>query len=212
MRYMSKESTKPKRAINPKIAKLLAEKGVITLKDTQKAKISRNELSNMAKEGYLTKLKGGVYESKKRKVSEHESLIDVCAQAPKAVITLISALQFHELTTQNPHQVWVAFPRGQRVSKIEYPPIRHVIYSESPYYHGIEEHQIQGVLVRVYSVAKTVADCFKYRNKIGLDVAIEALKESLEVKKTTLDELWLAAKICRVQNVMRPYMEMLTNV
>jgi len=161
----------------------------------------------MAKEGILTRIKPGVYQSNHRNVSEFESFEDISLQAPNAVVTLLSALQFHGLTTENPHQVWIAIQCGQRVPKIKYPPTRHVIFSEKAYKFGIEEHISQGVILKIYSVAKTIADCFKYRHKIGLDVAIEALKDALKSKKASINEIWEAAKICRVQNVIRPYVE-----
>ncbi len=192
-----------------KIEEILEKKSFVTVKDLVSAKISRNILSDMAKEGLLTRLKPGVYESNNRTVSEFESFVDISVQAPNAVITLISALQFHDLTTENPHRVWVAFERGQRVPKIKYPPIRHVIYSAKSYNYGIEEHTAQGVSFKVYSVSKTIADCFKYRHKIGLDVAIEALKDGFNSNQTSIKEIWDAAKICRVQNVIRPYMEVI---
>jgi len=207
---MNNKAVEPVREKNRKqIAQLLDEKSVVTVKDAVSAKLSRNMLSDMAKKGLLTRMKPGVYEKNHRDVSEYESFVDISAQAPKAVITLLSALQFHELTTENPHHVWVAFIRGQRVPKVEYPPMHHVIFSEKTYHYGIEEHKAQGVIFKVYSVAKTIADCFKYRHKIGLDIAMDALKEGLNSQKTNAIEIWEAAKICRVQNIIRPYMEAL---
>ena len=190
-----------------RVEQLLKGKSVVTVKDAVSAKLSRNLLSDMAKKGLLTRIKPGVYESNHRDVSEYESFVDISVQAPNAVIALLSALQFHDLTKKNPHQIWVAFSRGQRIPKTEYPPMHHVIFSKKTYLYGIEEHKAQGVIFKVYSVAKTIADCFKYRNKIGLDVAIEALKEGLDSRKTTTIEIWEAAKVCRVQNIIRPYME-----
>lgn len=189
------------------VEKILENKSVVTTKDLVFANISRNTLADMASEGFLTRIKPGVYESKNRNVSEFESFEDISVQAPNAVVTLLSALQYHELTTENPHQIWIAIQRGQRVPKIKYPPTRHVIFSDKSYQYGIEEHISQGVVFKVYSVAKTIADCFKYRHKIGLDVAIEALKDGLNSNKTNINEIWEAARICRVQNIIRPYME-----
>jgi predicted transcriptional regulator of viral defense system len=188
---------------------LIKNKAIITVKDAVRANISRNLLSDLAKKGLIIQIKPGVYEAVERNLSAYESFIELSVLAPNAVISLLSALQFHELTTENPHQVWVAFLRGQRIPKIDYPPTRHVIFSEKSYYYEIEEHTAEGVHFRVYSVAKTIADCFKYRNKIGLDVAIQALKDGLDSKKATVNEIWKAAKICRVHNIIRPYMETL---
>ncbi len=126
------------------------------------------------------------------------------------MVCLLSALQNHHLTTQAPFEVWLAIAEKARLPKIEYPPLRVVRFSGPSLSFGIEEHEVDGVRVRVYSPAKTVADCFKYRNKIGLDVAIEALRDCLRQRKATRDELWSAAKVCRMSNVMRPYLEAVT--
>ena len=125
------------------------------------------------------------------------------------MICLLSALQFHGLTTQLPLQVWMAMPRGSHVPRIAYPPIKMVQFTGAAYPEGVETHYCDQVAVRVYSVAKTVADCFKHRNKIGLDVALEALKDARAQGKVNIDELCRCAKVCRVTNVMRPYLEAL---
>ena len=125
------------------------------------------------------------------------------------VDTLLSALRFHGLTTQNPFEVWMAVGIKARRPELDWPPVRIVRFSGPALEYGVEEHDIEGITVRVYNAAKTVADCFKYRNKIGLDVAIEALRDCWRKQKATADELWAAAKVCRVTNVMRPYLESL---
>jgi predicted transcriptional regulator of viral defense system len=126
---------------------------------------------------------------------------------------LLSALRFHELTTQAPHEVWIAIPNKARAPRLEYPPIRVARFAEALMREGIDEHRIDGVPVRVTNVAKTIADCFKYRNKLGLDVALEALKEALghdgHDRRVSIDELWCYARSARVANVMRPYLEAL---
>ena len=129
------------------------------------------------------------------------------ARVPQAVFCLLTALQFHELTTQLPRQVWIALPKGSHVPRIDYPPIKLIKYTGDAYTQGIETHSRDKVDLRVYSVAKTIADCFKHRNKIGLDVALEALRDARKQKKVSADDLWRYAKICRVANVMRPYLE-----
>ena len=128
---------------------------------------------------------------------------------PRGVVCLLSALRFHALTTQAPFEVWLAIPKSARVPKAGYPPLRIVRFSGIALTEGIEDHIVDGVPVRVTSVAKTVVDCFKYRNKIGLDVALEALHEAWRAKRVTMDELWHFAAMCRVANVMRPYLESL---
>ena len=129
---------------------------------------------------------------------------------PQAVVCLSSALRFHELTTENPFEVWIALKPGAWSPRIEYPPIRVVRVSGDALTFGAEEHRVEGTKIKVYSPAKTVADCFKFRSKIGTELAIQALRECFREKKATMDELWEAAKVCRVSNVMRPYMESLS--
>jgi predicted transcriptional regulator of viral defense system len=126
---------------------------------------------------------------------------------PRGVVCLLSALRFYEIGTQGPHQIWIALDRRAARPRVSNPSIKVVRFSGESLTEGIEEHDIAGIPVRIYSPSKTVADCFKYRNKIGLDVAIEALREAVRARKCTADELWRYAKICRVSRVMRPYME-----
>jgi predicted transcriptional regulator of viral defense system len=140
-------------------------------------------------------------------LAEHHSLAEVCKRVPNGVVCLLSALRFHEITTQAPFEVWLAISEKAWRPRLEYPPIRVARFSQTALHAGIEEYQIEGVTVRVYSAAKTVADCFKYRNKIGLNVAIEALRECWQSRRCNMDELWRYADICRVRNVMRPYLE-----
>ncbi|MFH1068709.1 MAG: type IV toxin-antitoxin system AbiEi family antitoxin [Candidatus Glassbacteria bacterium] len=139
--------------------------------------------------------------------SEYRSFAEVCKYAPSAVICLLSALQYHGLTTQTPFQVWLGIGHKARKPKIDTVQIRVVRYSASSLSKGIEVNNIEGVDIKVFSPAKTVADCFKYRSKIGLDVAIEALRDSLRQKKATVDELVAFSRVCRVEQVMKPYME-----
>jgi predicted transcriptional regulator of viral defense system len=137
-------------------------------------------------------------------------MAEVARRHPQAVVCLLSALRLHGLTTQSPFELWLAIPNKSRAPKIDYPPLRIVRFSGVGLTDGVEEHRIDGVAVRVTSVARTVADCFKFRNKIGLDVALEALREALAERRVTMDELWRCAVQCRVANVMRPYMESLS--
>jgi predicted transcriptional regulator of viral defense system len=125
------------------------------------------------------------------------------------VVCLLTALRFHGLTTQSPHEVWLAIPPRAWAPKVESPKVRLVRFSGPALKEMVEVHRIEGVTVRVYTAAKTVADCFKYRNKVGADVALEALRDSWRSNRATMDELWAAARVCRMTNVMRPYLESL---
>jgi predicted transcriptional regulator of viral defense system len=129
---------------------------------------------------------------------------------PRGVVCLLSALRFHELTTQQPFEVWLAIGIKSWKPEVASPPVRIVRFSETALNFGVEQHAIEKIPVRVYSAAKTVSDCFKYRNKIGVDVALEALRDCMSQRKATVDELWEAAKVCRMTNVMRPYLEAVT--
>lgn len=190
-----------------RVLELASQKGLIRASDLNAIDAPRVILSRMTATGLLEKLGRGLYRRPDHSISEHESLVAVATKSPQAVFCLLTALQFHELTTQLPRQLWVAMPRGSHTPRIDYPPIKMVQMTGDAYTSGIEEHHRDGVKLQVYGVAKTVADCFKHRNKIGLDVALEALKDARAQRKTTADELWKYAKICRVANVMRPYLE-----
>ena len=139
--------------------------------------------------------------------TEYHSIIEVCSKLPKGVICLLSALRFHEIGTQAPHEVWIALDRRAARPRASHPKTRIVRFSGKALTKGIDQHTIEGIQVRIYNPAKTVADCFKYRNKIGLDVALESLREVLRFRKCSTDELWKYAKICRVTKTLRPYME-----
>jgi predicted transcriptional regulator of viral defense system len=175
----------------------------------QELGIARVVLSRLTASGQLERVGRGVYRLPATQGSEHESLATIAVKVPQAVFCLLTALQLHELTTQLPRQVWIAMPQGSHAPKMDYPPVKMVQFSGEAYAAGVEVVQVDQVALRVYGAAKTVADCFKHRNKIGLDVAIEALKDALTQRKATADDLWRFAKICRVANVMRPYLEAL---
>ncbi len=140
-------------------------------------------------------------------LTEHHGFVLASVAAPSGVICLLSALQFHIIGTQLPRQVWIALDRKARKPVIDYPPLRVVRFSGKALTEGIEEHVLEGQTIRVYSVAKTLADCFKYRNKIGLDVAVEALHDVLDRQLATRDEILQAAEVCRVKKVITPYIE-----
>lgn len=171
---------------------------------------SRLYLAQLAQRGLVHKVSRGLYALPQRKASEFASLAEVASKHPQALVCLLSALAFHGLTTQAPFEVWVAVDNKARAPQMPYPPLRIARFSGSALTEGVELHNIEGVPVKITSVPKTIADCFKYRNKIGLDVAMEALKEAWSAKRVSMDELWHYGQICRVQNVMRPYLEGLT--
>lgn len=192
-----------------RVLDLLAQKGMLRPSDLDAIGAPRVVLTRMMAKGLLEKFGRGIYRLAESQSSEDESLVAIATKVPQAVFCLLTALQFHELTTQLPRQLWIAMPRGSHTPKIDYPPVKMVQFAGEAYSEGIEVFERDHVKLRVYSVAKTVADCFKYRNKIGLDVALEALKDARAQKKASADEIWRYAKICRVTNVMRPYLEVI---
>lgn len=192
-----------------RVFELARQKGLLRAIDLDAIGAPRVVLTRLSAAGLLDKVGRGLYRLPGHPGSEHESLATVATKVPQAVFCLLTALQFHELTTQLPRQVWIAMPRGSHVPRLDYPPVRMVQMTDEVYAAGIETALRDGVALRVYGVAKTVADCFKHRNKIGLDVALEALKEARAKRRASADELWHFAKICRVANVMRPYLEAL---
>lgn len=190
-----------------RVLDLLQQKGILRPSDLDAIGAPRVVLTRMTANGQLEKAGRGIYQLPGSHGSEHESLITVATKVPQAVFCLLTALQFHELTTQLPRQVWIAMPRGSHTPRIGYPPLKMVQIAGEAFSEGIEIVERDQVKLRVYSVARTIADCFKHRNKIGLDVALEALKEARAKKKALANDLWRFAKICRVANVMRPYLE-----
>jgi predicted transcriptional regulator of viral defense system len=189
------------------VREIVKNLGMVKAMDIEASGISRNYLYTLNKEGLLQKKARGVYTLPDYPVTEHYDIIEITKRAPNAVICLISALSFHNITTQIPHEIWITVPRGSWRPNIDNPPLNLTYVSGEAYSYGIIEHEISGVGVKVYTPAKTVADCFKFRNKVGLDVAIEALKETWRSKKATMDEMMDAAKICKVSKIMRPYLE-----
>lgn len=190
-----------------KILKIAEEKGIVRASDLEAEGISRNYLYAFCKSGLLQKLSRGLYTLPDAPVTEHINLIEVAKRFPSTVICLISALSFHDLTTQIPHEIWITVPRGAWRPKIDYPPLNLTYVSGDAYSFGIQEHIIRGVAVKIYSPAKTVADCFKFRNKVGVDVAMEAMRDVWRSRKATMDELVKAAETCKVSKVMLPRLE-----
>src|SRR5438105_12332650 len=163
-----------------------------------------------ADKGLVMRVGRGLYIARGSRPTQHHSLAQASKRVPHGIVCLLSALRFHDLTTQSPYQVWLAISDKARLPKADSPPLRIVRFSQKTLAYGVQEHRIEGVSVRIFSPAKPVADCFRYRNKIGLDVALEALRECRRKRRATSDELWQAAKVCRVANVMRPYLESLS--
>ncbi len=194
-------------AYTDRILDLVRKTGVLRPRDLDAHGIPRTYLSRLLTAGKLHRIGRGLYVLPDSGVSEHRSLAEACKRVPKGVVCLLSALRFHELTTQAPFEVWLAIGEKAWRPQVDYPPLRIVRFSAVALKSGVEEHQFEGVTIPLFTPAKTVADCFKYRNKIGLDVAIEALRECWRSRRCSMDELWKYAKVCRVQNVMRPYLE-----
>lgn len=190
-----------------KLLALIKQQGVLRSCDLKKYKIPRVFLTRLVKQNHVEKIARGLYRSPEFAVSENDTLLQVMQKTPNAVICLLSALQFHALTTQMPRAVWIAMPRGSHTPVIDYPPIKMIQFSKKSYLAGIQVIKEKNLVLRIYNPAKTIADCFKHRRKIGLDVAIEALKSAIDAKKATYDELFYYAKINRVQNIMKPYLE-----
>lgn len=186
----------------------LAKKlGVVSTQDVRTLGIHHEYLRRMYSAGQLVKAGRGLYSLPNADITAQHGLVQASKAMREGVICLLSALRFHEIGTQAPHEVWVAIDRRAAHPRAKQPQMRFVRFSGKALTEGVQEHTIEGVLVRIYNPAKTVADCFKYRNKIGLDVALEALREVLRGRRCTMDDLWKYAKVCRVTEVMRPYME-----
>ncbi len=192
------------------VVRHLKKHGVQRTRDLEKLGASRQYLSNLVARGVIQRVQRGLYTLPNGDISEHRTIVEACKRVPKGVICLLSALHFHDLTTQLPSQVWIAIDVKARRPNAQSSPIKFVRFSGKALEAGVKIHRIEGVPVQVYSPAKTVADCFKYRNKFGQDVALEALRDCWRKRKTKMDELWKYAKICRVANIMRPYLESLT--
>lgn len=191
-------------------ARLLAlarRRGVITARDAARAGIHSQQLTRLVSDGALQRITRGHYRLATRPITENHALAVVARAVPRGVICLLSALGFHEIGTQLPSDVWVAIERGARQPALQDPPLRVVRFTGAAFSEGIETHRVEGETVRIFSVAKTLADLFKHRSNVGLDVALEALREAWRERKFTMEALDRAARVCRVERVMRPYVE-----
>lgn len=180
---------------------------LIPLAQLEHEGLSRMEVTRRVRRGDLIRLERGVYARPTFEPTEHHYLALVSARAPRAVVALLSAAGFHDLGTQVPHEVWIALPPRAWSPKLDSVPVQVVRFSGERYTSEIEEHVVEGVTVRIYSVAKTVVDLFRYRNKLGLDVALEALRESLHGRRTSIAKLTQIALRCGSLTPMRPYLE-----
>ncbi|MBD3237472.1 MAG: transcriptional regulator [Candidatus Eisenbacteria bacterium] len=186
---------------------IIARMGLVRPKDLEEYGVPRAQLYRLVREGLVEKQARGIYALARQAPTAERTLAQVAKRVPAAVVCLLSALRFHDLTTQAPREVWIALPEKARRPRLDYPRLRVARFSGAALTAGIEVHRFEGVPIRVYSAAKTVADCFKYRNKIGLDVAVEALRDFSRHHRGGATELARYARICRVTRVMQPYLD-----
>ncbi len=183
--------------------------GIIRTREALALGIHRRTLYGLRDEGELVPVTRGLYRIEEMEIPAQVHFADVIKRIPKGVICLLSALNFHELTSQMPHQIWIAIDRKARKPKIDYPPIRVFHFSSASFTRGIEMHSIMEQNVRIYNRAKTVIDCFRWKNAVGLDVAIEAAKEYLKRRDSSPSKLMEYARACNVEKFVRPYLEAL---
>jgi predicted transcriptional regulator of viral defense system len=187
--------------------RLIKKSGIVRPRDLESHGVSRAQLSSLVKDGLVLREARGLYVTANHALSEGHSLAQVAKRVPGAVFCLLTALRFHDLTTQSPAEVWIALPEKSRRPRLDYPRLRVARFSGAALSEGVEQHRIEGVAVRVYSAAKTVADCFKYRNKVGIDVAVEALRDFSRKHRGGANDLARFARICRLSRVMQPYLD-----
>jgi predicted transcriptional regulator of viral defense system len=191
------------------VLKLARKRGLLHTRDIVALGVPTVVLTRLTRAGKLERAGRGVYALTGRPISEHRSLAEVALRAPRGVICLLSALRVHGIGTQAPFEIWLALPAGVLAPRLDSPALRVIRMSEASLSQGVERIRVEGVRVPVFNAAKTIADCFKFRNKIGLDVALEALREGWRERKVTMDALWRYATLNRVSNVMRPYLDAL---
>ena len=190
-----------------RVVRLIREMGLVRPVDLEARGIARAQLYSLLDKGLVARQARGIYVAREHPYTTEHTLAQVAKRVPGAVFCLLTALRFHGLTTQNPAEVWIALPEKARKPSLDYPRLRVARFSGGALTEGIELHRLEGVEARVYSAAKTVADCFKYRNKIGIDVAIEALRDFSRRHRGGATELARFARICRVTRVMQPYLD-----
>ena len=187
--------------------KIARKMGILRPRDLEACGIPRRYATLLYQAGEIQRIGRGLYVTPENTVTENHTLAFVGARAPHAVICLLTALRFHELTTQQPTATWIAVSPKSRPPRLPEVALKVVRFSGKALSEGVQEHVLEGVRVRITSPAKTVVDCFKYRNKIGRDVAVEALRDAMTQRKATLRELDRLARVCRVTTVIRPYLE-----
>ena len=203
----SREKVTPPGVIPESLGRLMGRVGIARSRDIERAGTSRTQLQRLVRRGMLERVGRGLYRVPGSPLTERQHLAEAAVRVPGGVICLLSALRFHELTTQNPFEVWMAIDKKAWRPKPGHPPLRLFYLSGPTLMEGVEEHDVSGVKVRVFSAAKTVADCFKFRNKIGSDVAVEALRDFRKAFPKNLETLWRFAEVDRVTRVIRPYLE-----
>jgi predicted transcriptional regulator of viral defense system len=186
---------------------IIRRMGIVRPADLETQGISRARLYSLVEKGLIERQGRGIYVARNHPLTAEHAIAQVAKRVPKGVLCLLTALVFHRLTTQSPSEVWIALPEKARKPRLDYPRLRIVRFSGAALTEGIETHLVEGVNIRVYSAAKTVADCFKFRNKIGIDVAVEALKDFSRMHRGGANELARFARICRVTRVMQPYLD-----
>jgi predicted transcriptional regulator of viral defense system len=186
---------------------LIERMGIAPPRDLEPHGVSRAQLSRLVSEGLVSRQARGIYVAARHAPTEAHTLAQVTKRVPEAVFCLFTALRFHNLTTQSPAEVWIALAEKARRPRLDYPRLQVARFSGPALTEGIEQHRVEGVAIRVYSAAKTVADCFKYRNKVGIDVAVEALRDFSRKHRGGADELARFARISRVSRVMQPYLD-----
>jgi predicted transcriptional regulator of viral defense system len=191
------------------VARLVRKSGVFRPRELDVVGIPREYLRQAKDRGLVRQVGRGLYVAEGSRVTEHHTLVEATKRVPHGIVCLLSALRFHGLTTQSPHEVWMAIAHKARRPRADYPPMRIVHFSGEALSYGVREKKLEGAIVRVFDPAKTVADCFKFRHKIGLDLALEALRDCYRQRKATMDELFIAARVCRVARIMQPYLESL---
>jgi len=192
------------------VLQLAHQRQLLRARDLLECGLPTITLTRLVSVGKLERIARGVYSLPNQSISEHRSLAEAAIRVPRGVVCLLSALRVHDIGTQAPFEVWMAIPHHMLSPRIDQPSLRVVRMSGQSLTEGIEDMTFDGVTVPVFNPAKTIADCFKFRNKIGLDVALEALREGWHKRRVTMDDLWRYATINRVANVMRPYLETLT--
>ncbi len=186
---------------------LIRKQGIARLSELMAAGISQETVARLAREGRITRLARGLYQLPDAELATEHSLAEACKLVPKGVVCLVSALQFHDLTLQLPRAIWMAIGSSAWTPRVTHPPMRFVRFGDAALTEGVEKHKIEGVAVRVTNPAYTIADCFRFRTKVGTDVALEGMREALRRKRVTADAIMLAAQHRRIWTKLRPYLE-----